>query len=371
MTSFDDIRGGLEGRCTRCGACAADCLFLREHGTPGELAARMTSPEEQARLAYLCSLCGHCNATCDAGCRPVEMFEAAREEVAGRGDLDRQRYHRFLAYESIGISPLFTWYGLPKGCTRVFFPGCATAGIRPELTWRTFTRLQADDPALGIVLDCCSEPSRMLGLREQFQRRTGELLDFLAGQGVRELVFACPGCVQSFRHCDRGMSLTTAYDALSSETGSDTLGDRPPLIVHDSCITRFDRDLQDGVRRLVSELGGCVRETPHSRDKAVCCGECGAVKFVDPALADSWRLLRNEEAGDDIVLTYCAACLARLAPGCKTVHVLDLVFFGRQALDSPSRVPSLPRRYFNRLLLKRRFRKRLKAATTRVRPRGL
>jgi uncharacterized membrane protein YdjX (TVP38/TMEM64 family) len=107
---------------------------------------------------------------------------------------------------------------------------------------------------------------------------------------------------------------------------------------------------------------------PHSRDKALCCGEGGSVVFNEPELADSWALKRKMEAAGKTVICYCAGCANRLGGHTATHHIVDLYLDPEKTIQGEYRSnhPAMAR--INRLLLKKKIKKNVPAAVTRKRP---
>ena len=361
--AFEQLRKGLETECTRCGRCAEECRFLMTKGAPGHLAASMTDPDRATELAFQCSLCGYCEAVCTAGCSPARLFDAARIDAAANGRRPVENHKRLLAYERIGMSPLFNWGALPEGCTRVFFPGCAMPGNRPGTTLRAFRLLKKLDPSIGVVLDCCGEPSRMVGLHDQFTARMAVLAGYLSAGGVEEIVVACPACLNLFNEAEVPFHVTTIYELLADSELPSAPG-AAPVSIHDSCLTRDAVELQGSVRTVLDRIGVPVTEVAHRGRTALCCGDCGGVKFIDSPLSDSWMNLRLAEVEEDVLVTYCAACQATLARRKHTVHLLDIVLDGGRGLREKPFIPFPPLTYLNRLLLKWRLKKEFGASLT-------
>ncbi|MCI5143281.1 MAG: (Fe-S)-binding protein, partial [Candidatus Electrothrix sp. ATG1] len=131
--------------------------------------------------------------------------------------------------------------------------------------------------------------------------------------------------------------------------------------VHDPCTTRQDPEVHTCVRQLLGAAAFRVEEMPHHGKKTFCCGEGGAVPFVDKQLARSWGDQRSQEAEErasvPLTVTYCAGCVEFLRSRMRIVHLLDLLFAPEAALAGKVKVSRSPFTYLNRLLLKRRLKK--------------
>ncbi|BBO82380.1 hypothetical protein DSCO28_29460 [Desulfosarcina ovata subsp. sediminis] len=353
--------------CTDCGACQADCAFLQHYGTPKAIIEKydFSDPANQ-QLAFECSLCGLCGAVCPEKLDPGELFLAIRREAVIHENGNFASYRTILAYEKRGSSALFSYYGLPDGCDTVFFPGCTLPGTRPESTWRLFAHLQRSIPALGIVFDCCTKPSHDLGRQDHFDRMFAEMRDYLCSNGVRRVLTACPNCHKIFKQYGNGLAVETVYEILSrGELPAAARGDGE-LAIHDPCPLRRESAVQDSVRTILRRMGITVTEMKHRRGRTLCCGEGGSVGFMRPELARNWRLIRSREAQGRKLVTYCAGCAGFLNRKTPTVHLADVLFFPEKALNGSMRGAGSPLTYINRLILKRRFKKNLAAATQRA-----
>lgn len=362
------IRSG----CTQCGACRTQCAFLQKHGLPKAIAdSRDFSQARDQAVAFECSLCHLCAAVCPEKLAPADLFLAVRRDAMAEGRADLSRYGAILGYERRGSTPLFSYYGLPTGCDTIFFPGCTLPGTRPETTWQLFAHLQKSIPNLGIVLDCCSKPSHDLGRQDHFEAMFGEMRAYLAAQGIRKVLVACPNCHKMFKQYGSGLTVLTVYEHLAGHglpAGARVTGARSDQwTVHDPCPLRDEEDAQAAVRKLLGGMGITVSEMKHSRQRTLCCGEGGSVGFIQRDLAKEWGQRRKAEASGRRVVTYCAGCTGFLSRVTPTVHITDLLFNPEQSLNGGPRVSASPWTYFNRIKLKQRFKETLRPAVSRVR----
>lgn len=354
----------LHQKCTRCLACVTQCAFLQKNGTPGDIAASLLAGEATID-PFTCSLCNLCTAVCPAHIAPGAFFLEMRRQAMARDKIPSRRYNPILKYERRGSSRLFSWHGLPTGCDTVFFPGCTLPGTRPETTWSIYQQLKEDIPHLGVVLDCCHKPSHDLGRQHCFLNWFEDMRDWLIRQGVRHIIVACPNCYKIFQGYGQGLTVQTAWEILAEKKIDLT----PPTVphgritVHDPCPLRDHQEAQQAVRTILLRLGLKVREMRHYGKHTICCGEGGSVNSVNPDMAGKWIALRKIEAGDDLVITYCAGCAGFLAKaGIKVVHLGDLLVNPEKALTGKASVAKAPRTYLNRIRLKRRLQKAIKIA---------
>ncbi len=346
--------------CTGCGKCARSCGYLQRFGLPGDQAREVLAETFDPDQPFLCSLCGLCSEVCPVAIDPAAMFLGLRCARVDEGGGDFRQHRVLTGYERRGGSPLFSWFGLPRGCTTVFFPGCALPGTRARRVIDVYKYLSCRIPGLGLVLDCCTKPSHDLGRIRHFERMFGLLRQGLVEQGVEEVLVACPNCFRIFATHGRGLRVRTIYELLA--------GDAPPgsglqgrVTVHDPCGVRQEKAVHSAVRSLVSGTGLAVEEMKHHGTATLCCGEGGAVGFLDRQLAERWGAVRAREAGGRRIITYCAGCTGYLGRLTPASHVLDLLFEPEATIQGREKVIRSPWTYLQRLLLKKRLRSIVRA----------
>jgi uncharacterized membrane protein YdjX (TVP38/TMEM64 family)/Fe-S oxidoreductase len=353
--------------CSDCGACVRECAFLKRHGTPKAISAAFdpAAPESLA-LPFECSLCGLCSAACPEGLDLDGLFLEMRREAVDRGFGVYKEHNPLVAYELLGTSRRFTLYSLPPQCRTIFFPGCSLSGTRPEGVKRVLALLKAVDPAVGMVFDCCLKPSHSLGREEHVNAMFEEMTGWLAGQGVHEVLVACPNCQVMFERLGAGLRVRTVWEALAG-SGIQPAQASGTVTVHDPCVIREAEPVQRAVRLLLKRQGLTVEEMPHSGRRTVCCGRGGAVNLLDPELAGSWGKLRAREAAGRRIVSYCASCVRALEGVTPASHLVDLLFAPVETMAGRNKGSDPPFTYLNRLRLKRAFNRKEGYAVTRER----
>lgn len=347
--------------CTDCGACQTSCQFLSHYGTPKQMAKQFDflSPWDQ-KLAYECSLCGLCTSICPKKLDLPGLFLDLRQSCVENKTLDEKAYSVILGYEKRGRSPLFSWYGLPKGCDTVFFPGCTLPGTRPAVTMSLFQKLQESIPRLGIVLDCCAKPSHDLGRGTYFTGAFKDIEDYLAGHGIRQILTACPNCTTIFKEYGQGFTVRTVYEVLKKEMRFPSFsGVGTTFTVHDPCALRDDRLTHQAVRDLLSGMGHTIVEMKHHGNHTLCCGEGGTVSVANPRFAAAWTNQRNKETNGYFIATYCAGCAGRLNRKSPTFHIADLLHDPQAVLNGKPKVAKAPFTYWNRFRIKQQFKRHI------------
>ncbi|GAB4336327.1 MAG: hypothetical protein Kow0089_06490 [Desulfobulbaceae bacterium] len=353
----------MEG-CVSCGLCRKDCRFLQEYGLPGAIAEGCSTDPARLEAAFECSLCGLCTAVCPKDIDPAAMFAAMRCAAGDQGRDDFPEHRSLLRYERWGLSPTFSWYGLPAGCDTVFFPGCAFAGSRSGRVLDIYSHLRRSIPSLGIVLDCCAKPSHDLGRNDFFTAMFGALRDGLAKQGIQKILVACPSCYRVWNDYGHPVRVATIYELLAEAPPPRSLATPVPATVHDPCATRHDTPIHAAVRRLAVKAGLALDEMKHSGTKTLCCGEGGAAWYLAPEFAGNWTTTRVREAGGRFMVTYCAGCTNFLGRQARVGHAADLFFAPEETLAGRVRITRSPFTWIARWRLKRVLRKVVGAAVT-------
>ncbi|WP_320171366.1 (Fe-S)-binding protein [Maridesulfovibrio sp.] len=358
FTKEDELTRALQQTaeiCIECGKCAVACLFLKNNGSPAEIAQKALSSQEGAEqasvLAYDCSCCGLCSAVCPVDARPAEIFSLLREKAQQTGSFDLKRYSPLLGYERTGSRFPFRDSIIPEGCTTAFFPGCTLPALFPQAVLNTMAILKSHDPTVGLVLECCSKPSKMLGLTEKHNSALSELVRNMQEKGIKRVLSGCSNCHVTLKEFDPPFEVVSIYEQLASMDIPAVPPYLKEITVHDPCVTRFEKSIHEAVRLLLRKAGINVSEMKHCGEKTICCGEGGATGFHKPEYSKAWSGKRIEEARKTglPMATYCAGCVNYLSPNHPTAHILDLLTVERK--DIP-RLPGFPINYINRLKLR-------------------
>lgn len=354
--------------CTECGACVRECAFLKKHGTPKAIADRISGDPNQTALAFECSLCRLCTAVCPVKLDPADFLLAARRFAVTAGQGDFRQHKSLIAFETCGTSSFLSLYRLPTGCTTVLFPGCALAGSRSGRVVELFDWLTQWIPSLGIVLDCCTKPSHDLGRQEKFALMFTEMIGYLKDNGIHRVLVACPSCHQIFKRYGEGLTVTSVYEELLQHKLPEQSLKAVAATIHDPCASRFETGIHQAVRDLAQACGLNVHEMKRHGKKTLCCGEGAAACHLVPEIAGTWTRSRQEQAGAQPMISYCAGCTGFLGTnGHAAHHLLDLVFSPTRTMTDTVRVTKSPFTYFQRWRLKRHFMKNMAGANGRER----
>lgn len=342
----------VAGKCSNCESCKALCRFLDESGSPKIQAERSLSTGRGISRAFECSLCGLCETVCPQKLPLKQFFLAMRRFAQTDGRMTLAPYRPLLTYESVGGSSVFRLFQLPAGGNTIFFPGCTFPGIHMKTSRALLARLTSMIPDLGLVLGCCFKPSHDLGRQDYFLRRFGELRHKLLSRGVTTILTACPNCFKVFAEYGEGLAVHTVYEALINNQNAHRSAIHGRAIVHTPCPYRGREDIQGMIRTLAEDTGMDVEKTRQDGNMSPCCGEGGAVGALRPDLAARWMAGTAERAGGRLVVTSCAGCVKMLSTHARAVHILDLLFFPREAMAAALYRPNGLPTYGHRLLFK-------------------
>ena len=359
-TALDKSLLEMSEQCVECNICVKKCAFLKKYGTPKKIADVWLPQDEQSlTMAFECSLCSLCTAVCPVKIDPKIMFLEMRRSAVANATADFPQQRLLLNFEKRGTSKRYSFYALPPGSDTVLFPGCALAGSRPRRVTQLYDNLQSFFPNLGIVLDCCTKPSHDLGRSAYFHDMFSEMEQYLVNHGIKTILVACPSCYAVFTQYSQMLTTKSVYELLAKELRHNGVKlSAEPVTIQDSCVARFETDLQNSVRKLIQSKGVSCEEMKHHGKKTLCCGEGGGAHFVSPDLAGNWCEMRKSEVGGKRIITYCAGCAHFLEEAGPTAHLLDLLYDPAGTLAGKVRVAKSPFTYLNRLLLKRKFKQK-------------
>lgn len=357
-------------KCIECNLCVRECRFLQQYGTPKQIALRYDPVLKERRgLPFECSLCRLCEVVCPpkVGLNPARMFLEMRRESVDRDAGNFTQHGKILNYEKRGTSKRYSYYAFPENCDTILFPGCTLPGTRPGKVMALFEHIQKSIPYLGIVLDCCTKPSHDLGRDTHFRAMFFEMKEYMLSHGIKNILVACPNCYKVFSQYGGELKVKTVYEHLAKTALPPTENISASVTIHDPCSTRHETDIQQAVRQLVIQKSLSIEEMKHHGVKTLCCGEGGSVSCLLPALSQEWSSRRQSEARGTVILTYCAGCANFLGAVTPTHHILDLLFDPKKTLAGKVKAARAPFTYLNRILLKKRFKKKIPAAVSRIR----
>lgn len=229
---------------------------------------------------------------------------------------------------------------------RVFIPGCSLPSYNPVAVEKTLKYLQQVLPGTGSILKCCGKPTKALGQVNKFKERYSEFQAEVDKLGADEIIVACQSCYLTMKEYSPNQKVTSLWElfpniGLPKEAIGKGKNSDITFAIHDSCPTRNESKIHEGIRWIMNELEYNTEEPPHTKENTRCCGFGGMVVPANPDLALRVMKRRTSEVKSDYMVAYCAACRESMVRGDKkAVHILDLIF--GDTFTSKSEFPSIP-----------------------------
>ncbi|MEN8163215.1 MAG: heterodisulfide reductase-related iron-sulfur binding cluster [Acidobacteriota bacterium] len=366
MTEEEVLAEGERCLDCECGLCVEDCEFLSASCDSPKDLARMVLDDfespETLKMLYSCNICALCDTVCPEDLDTGAMLLDARREAVGRGLGPLPCHKPIVSYFNAGVSKAFTLIKSEPGrqrSKRLFFTGCALPCVAPKNTRTVYEELRRHYPGTGVMMYCCGAPVELLGMDEEFEKASEDILRQAEAVGAEELITACPDCTHTLTDSVPELKVRTAWELLAGVWQPPRLREGAEVAVHDSCKARGQLDVWSSVRTLLEDGGATVAEIEYNGEKARCCGFGGMIYPVDPELSKRVTRRRGEESELPMV-TYCAGCRMALAgSGKEAIHILDMLLDLDWESKSREKAPGGLPRYLNRLRTKWAF-KRMK-----------
>ncbi|MET4696283.1 (Fe-S)-binding protein [Endozoicomonas lisbonensis] len=215
---------------------------------------------------------------------------------------------------------------------KIFMPGCSLPSYNPEAVKKTVAYLKQVFPDMGAVQKCCGKPTAAIGQPELFKERFDMLQADFDKVNAEEVIVACQSCFGMIKKGAEGQKPVSLWSLLPKIGLPEALRSKAKhsdvvFTIHDSCSTRYEKELQDGIRWILNELGYKTAEPEYTRENTRCCGFGGMVVPANPDVATRVIKRRVEEFETEHVVVYCAACRASMmGVGTKSWHILDLLW---------------------------------------------
>lgn len=232
----------------------------------------------------------------------------------------------------------------------LFFPGCQLGASNPAYVEQTYKYLTEKLPGTGLLLTCCGAPLEWAGDPQGMAASALHIKEDWQSMGEPEIIYACPSCEKMLGKYLPEIKKVSIYEMLSRIGTPDGKPGSGTVSIFDPCSSRYNPNMQDSVRTLVTTTGAEIAELPRGGKEAVCCGFGG---HIYPANKELFNCIGESRAGmsEHPFVTYCANCRDLISYHEKPIaHVLGLIF----GLDDFARkAPSLTERRKNREVLKR------------------
>jgi Fe-S oxidoreductase len=312
--------------------------------------------EQFLEHAYVCTLCGSCEAHCPVGLPLTEIFHAWRVDLAEAGHA-LPEHKRILALMQRFLNPYGpkmekTQIEQPNTASVLYYPGCTTTRMAPEIAEAATSSLRklGVDFALFQEDTCCSIPLIEIGQMSKARNVAEQTLDLIEEYEPDVLLTTCPACFRAFRSIlPEELALTFEFDVQHvSEFLLSRVPDRVVEVArrvtwHDPCVLGREMGMYDEPREVLKAVPGLdVVEMQSHREDALCCGAGGGVYFCAQRMARQAvgaRLEQAEATGAEEIVTSCPNCHVRFRQGTRVkrmeLRARSLVEIIDEALDEP------------------------------------
>jgi Fe-S oxidoreductase len=356
-------------RCLDCNCleCFNLCEYMRHYKTAPRLLALQifknipgVGGHRYNQKMNSCSLCRQCEAVCRDKFSMADICRAAREALVKKGKMPPSAFGFAIQDMEYSGSDAFALARHEPGRSAsylVFYPGCQLSGSAPWQVEKIYSYLRGKvEGGVGLMLGCCGVQADWAGEKDRFLETLEGIRSQWADLGKPVMALACPTCYMVFKQ--RLPEIAVEFMPLLLERlGLPEFPASGPrtLAVHDSCTTRYEKEIQDSIRRILGRLGHTVEELKTSRELTECCGFGGLMQISNRRLAHQ-VVDRRIGASDSDYLVYCSMCRDNFANrGKATYHLLDLLF-GDESGKVAARPPvGYSRRHDNRARLKARM----------------
>ena len=322
-------------RCTKCDCdvCLKDCIMLRQFGkTVQDLSLGVkrsvdllthAQSRECMRQINGCNYCGLCEEICPKHLKIGRFLYRAKTELFEQGILSPAQqdfWMRDMAFADEEVS--YTYYPAGKNCRYIFFPGCQLGGSDPRYVTMTYRKLLENDGTTTLLLRCCGAPALWAANQALFRKKQEKITRVWEESGHPVFVLACPSCYRIFRTFLPAIPVRMYFEMPGFAVITAPF---PEAAVFDPCSSRKYPDIQNAVRRTVTEAGITLSELKFSGKTAQCCSYGGHTYTVAPNIANA-QAQEQAELSPLPYIVYCVNCRDIFASRGKDVrHLLDLI----------------------------------------------
>ena len=320
--------------------CMTNCIMLNEFGEdPKSIFKECLEKNEMPdSMVYSCNMCNQCTIACPKNYRIQDIFvESRRLKIEKNNGKSPMKGHRAVeAHQYLSNTNLFNTINKApdeKKTKRIFFPGCSLPSYNPKAVGNILDFLQEKyDGEVGSILKCCGKPTKSLGQDEKFKERYRSVQKAIDDTKADEIIVACQSCYKIFKEYNPNQTIKSLWEILP-ELGlpehANGIGKDSDITfgIHDSCPTRYNKEIQNGVRWILDKMEYKTEEPIHTKENTRCCGFGGMVMPANPKAFKAVSSQRVKEYKTDHIVSYCAACRESMEIGGKdSVHILDLIF---------------------------------------------
>jgi Fe-S oxidoreductase len=320
--------------------CMKNCVMLNDFGEDPKSIFKECIEKNKIldELVYSCNLCSQCTIACPKDYKIQDIFMESRKlKVEKNNGKSPIKGHRVIdAHQYLGHSKFFNTSNKALGgkkTVRIFLPGCSLSSYSPVAIGNILGYLKGKyHGEVGSLLKCCGKPTKDLGQVEKFKKRYAAVQQSIDELGAEEIIVACQSCYEMFKENSPNQKIKSLWEILP-ELGlpehAKGIGKDSDVIfgIHDSCPTRYNKEIQNGVRWILEQMEYKIEEPLHTKENTRCCGFGGMVMPANPKAAHAIINKRAAEYNTEHIVSYCAACRESMeTTGKDSVHILDLIF---------------------------------------------
>ncbi len=326
-----------EEKCTGCGKCMKNCPMLNRFcKSPKKLlqflgTSTPAQKEEIKSIAFTCTLCDYCTQVCPCDIDLKVIFLNIKQDYVRAFGYPKEFGKAALSFhQSSGFSPLFSTQIIHrKHAKTILFPGCSTAADDPEVIEHVLTYLNTLHPT-ETFMKCCANPTRSVGMTDQFNAYTVQLRHDFERMGTEEIIVLCVNCYNTLTDMLPNISVKTLWEVIDQNGLPQTVSKTGlpfKVALHDPCPSRNHPHVHEAVRGILRELGIEADEFEDAKEETACCGSGAMLGLINPELASQHMSRRASQSPQDHILTYCQECVESLSVDDKyTLHLLSLLF---------------------------------------------
>ncbi|MEI6856668.1 heterodisulfide reductase-related iron-sulfur binding cluster [Psychrilyobacter sp.] len=353
--------------------CMKNCVMLNDFGEDPKSIFKECIEKNKVsdRMTYSCNMCNQCTIACPKDYKIQDIFMESRKlKIEKNNGKSPMKGHRAIeVHQYLGHSNFFnTANKAPKGnkTKRIFFPGCSLPSYNSKAVGNILDFLQEKyDGEIGSILKCCGKPTQSLGQVDKFKKRYDAVQKAIDDTGADEIIVACQSCYEIFKKNSPNQKVKSLWEILPQlglPEHANGIGKDSNVVfgIHDSCPTRYNKEIQNGIRWILAQMEYKTEEPFHTKENTRCCGFGGMVMPANPKVTHAVRNRRASEYKTDHIVSYCAACRESMeSAGKDSVHILDLVFGETYTKASAAKRNQRPEiQWMNRFKSKKELNKR-------------
>lgn len=355
-------------RCLQCQCleCVKGCAYLRHYKRYPKMYVREIFNNMSIVMGIhgangfinSCALCGQCKVICPHDFDLGEICKMARSAMVAKGKMPPSTHDFALMDMAFSNGDEYFTVRHQPGTAQsayVLFPGCQMGASMPDLIQNVYQDLcQRLEGGVGLILGCCGAIADWAGNQPSLFHELDKIKAAWETLGRPQMITMCPSCQRTFEQYGEMEPVSIVQILASIGLPVQMVQGDGVLAVHDSCTTRYDRNLQDEVRALAHQCGYTLEELPYSREKTHCCGYGGLASLANREVGREMVAQCIGQSGRNY-LTYCVNCRdSFMLAGKETRHILELVYG-----FSAHPVPDISKRRVNRILLKQQLLKEI------------